>query len=78
MKAVKAVYQNGQITFSEPVPNAEPGPTNVLIVFPEEADDAWHSILEDSTPRPALDKYVQECLDEIARGKSEPLNLEQL
>jgi hypothetical protein len=72
MKAVKAVYQNGQITFSEP------GPTNVLIVFPEEADDPWHSILEDSTPRPALDKYVQECLDEIARGKSEPLNLEQL
>jgi|GraSoiStandDraft_55_1057291.scaffolds.fasta_scaffold1523614_1 hypothetical protein len=78
MKAVKAVYQNGQITFSEPVPNAEPGPTNVLIVFPEEADDPWHSILEDSTPRPALDRYVQACLDEIAQGKSEPLNLEQL
>ncbi len=78
MKAVKAVYQNGQITLCEPVPNAETGPTNVLVVFPEEAEDPWRSILEDSTPRPALDKYVQECLDEIAQGKSEPLNLQQL
>ena len=78
MKAVRAIYKDGQITLSEPVPNGEPGPINVLVVFPEDADDPWHSILEDSTPRPALDKYVQECLEQIAQGKSEPLNIEQL
>lgn len=79
MKAVPAVYQNGQITLSEPPSNAaEPGPIRVLVIFPEEADDPWQKILTDSRRRPALDQYVQECLKEIAQGKAEPLDPEQL
>ena len=77
MKAIQGVYENGQIKLSEPAPISDGEPVNVLVVFPE-VEDPWQKILEDTSPRPALDKYVQECLDEIARGKSEPLNLEQL
>jgi predicted DNA-binding antitoxin AbrB/MazE fold protein len=78
MKAIPAVYENGQIKLSEPAPISDGEPVNVLVVFPEEADDPWHKILKDTTPRPALDKYVQECLEEIAQGKTQPLDLNQL
>ncbi|HKI34155.1 MAG TPA: hypothetical protein VKA46_20045 [Gemmataceae bacterium] len=78
MKAVPAVYENGQITLSAPPENAELGPVRVLVIFPEESDDPWQKILTDSRPRPALDQYLKECLDEIALGKAEPLDPEHL
>ncbi len=76
MKAVKATYENGKITLSERPP--EPGPMEVLVVFPEATDDPWPSILAETTPRPAFVKFAQKCLQEIAQGKAKPLELDQL
>ncbi len=76
MKAIKAIYKNGKITLSEKPP--EPGPMEVLVVFPEPADDPWQGILAETTPRPAFVKFAQECLEEIAKGKAKPLDLDQL
>jgi hypothetical protein len=76
MKAIKATYKNGKITFSEMPP--EPGPVEVLVVFPEETDDPWEQILNDPTPRPALAKWMTEVKKEIAQGKASPLDLDQL
>src|SRR5271166_6146118 len=50
MKAIKATYVNGQITFSE-TPTVL-GPVDVLVVFPEAEDDPWQAILAEQTPRP--------------------------
>jgi len=76
MKAIKATYKNGKITFSEKPPEA--GPVEVLVVFPEVTDDPWEQILNDPTPRPALTKWVNEVKKEIAQGKAIPLDLDQL
>jgi hypothetical protein len=76
MKAVKATYKNGRITLAEKP--TEPGPVEVLVVFPEPADDPWEAILNDPTPRPALIKLANKCLADIANGKSKPLDLDRL
>jgi hypothetical protein len=76
MKAIKAKFENGLITLAEPP--SESGPTDVLVVFPEPADDPWQRILDDSTPRPALERYVREVEPEIAAGRAKPLDLGQL
>jgi hypothetical protein len=76
MKAIKATYKNGRIRLSEKPP--EPGPFEVLVVFPEVADDPWESILNEPTPRPAFVEFANKCLADIAKGKSEPLDLDQL
>jgi hypothetical protein len=78
MKAIQGVYENGQIKLCEPPPISNGEPVNVLVVFPEHVEDPWQKILDDPSPRPALDKYVQECLEEIAQGKTQPLDLDQL
>ncbi|MDZ4688901.1 MAG: hypothetical protein SH850_27815 [Planctomycetaceae bacterium] len=76
MKAVKAIYRNGQITFAEKP--ADTGPVEVLVVFPDVADDRWEAILNEETPRPAFLKFVEECQAEIQKGRAKPLNLERL
>jgi hypothetical protein len=76
MKAVKATYKDGKVTLSEKPPGR--GPVDVLVVFPEMADDPWESILNDPTPRPALEKRIKQLKKEIARGKASPLDLDQL
>ena len=76
MKAVKATYKNGKITLSEKP--LEPGPMEVLVVFPEPADDPWERILNDPAPRPALMQWLKEVEKEIAEGKVTPLDLDQL
>ena len=78
MKAIQGVYENGQIKLSEPAPISDGEPVDVLVVFPEEVEDPWQKILDDPSPRPALDKLVQECREEIAEGKAVPLDLNQL
>jgi hypothetical protein len=76
MKAVKGIYENGQLKLSEPAP--EEGPVDVLVVFPENGDDAWERILNDPAPRPALQKFMREVKEEIAQGKATPLDVDQL
>jgi hypothetical protein len=76
MKAVKATYASGQITFSEAPP--EEGPVEVLVVFPEAADDPWASILAEDTPRPAFAAFAKECVEKIGKGKAKPLDLDEL
>ena len=76
MKAVKATYEKGQLKFAEPVP--DDGPVDVLVVFPELAEDLWEKILNDPTPRPALSALAEELLAEHARGETEPLDLGKL
>jgi hypothetical protein len=76
MKAVKAIYKNGKITLLEKP--LEKGPMDVLVVFPEATDDPWQRILNDPTPRPALTQWVKEVEEEIAQGKTTPLDLDRL
>lgn len=76
MKAVKATYENGKIAFAEPPPS--PGPVDVLVVFPEPADDPWESILAEATTRPAFAEFAKDCMKKIAKGKAKPLDLDQL
>lgn len=76
MKAVKATYVNGQVSFSEKPP--ETGPVEVLVVFPEAADDPWQAILAEKTPRPAFARFAQECFQKVAKGKAKPLNVDDL
>lgn len=78
MKAIKATYQNGQITLAEPAPANGDGPVEVLVVFPEVAADPWARILNDPTPRPALSALADEVLREFEQGKTQPLDLNQL
>ena len=76
MKAVKAIYEKGQLKFTEPVP--EVGPVDVLVVFPELEEDPWEKILNDPAPRPALTALADELLAEHARGETEPLDIDKL
>ena len=78
MKAVKAVYENGQVQLSEPIANSDPGPIDVLVVFPEAADDPWRDILSETTSRHAFPKFAEGALEEIAQRKTEPLELDRL
>ena len=39
MKAIKAIYENGKVKLSEKP--EEPGPVEVVVVFPEPSDDPW-------------------------------------
>jgi hypothetical protein len=74
MKAIKAVYRDGRIHLTEPAP--DPGPVEVLVVFPE--DDPWQRLLDDPTPRPALVELVKEVRREQEQGKTRPLDLGDL
>jgi hypothetical protein len=76
MKAVKGVYEKGKIKLAEK-PD-EPGPVEVLVVFPASADDPWEAILNEATPRPAFEQWVREVIEEIAQGQATPLDLQQL
>lgn len=76
MKALKATYLNGQITFSEKPP--ETGPVEVLVVFPEAVDDPWQGILAEQTPRASFVEFANKCLDKIGKGKTRPLRLDEL
>lgn len=67
MKAVKATFENGRLTLAEPPP--EPGPVDVLVVFPEHQDDPWRSILAEASPRPAFSSFAQDCLEQIESGR---------
>ena len=81
MKEIKALYHNGGIEFLEPVPDLTPelGPIEVVVRFPEATDeDPWQKILDDPTPRPRLEEWIKEVEDEIAQGKTEPLDLDRL
>ena len=80
MKAVKAIYEKGKIKLSEKVSEklGEHGPLEVLVVFPEPAQDPWEEILSDPKPRPKLNKLVSQVKKEIAQGKAKPLDLDDL
>jgi hypothetical protein len=76
MKAIKATYKNGRVTLSEKP--TQRGPLEVLVVFPDDAEDPWTSILNERTPRAALIKRIKEVEREIAQGKSSPMDFDQL
>jgi hypothetical protein len=76
MKVIKGTYKNGKITFSQNPPEA--GPVEVLVVFPEVADDPWESILAEKTVRPAFAEFAKSCLKDIRKCKAKPLDLGQL
>lgn len=76
MKAVKATYKDGHVTLTEKP--EEPGPIEVIVVFPEGVDDPWQGILAEQTPRPAFEEFARDCLEQIAQGKATPLDLDEL
>ncbi len=67
MIAVNATYDAGQIKFAETPP--ELGPVDVLVVFPETADDPWEEILAETTPRPSFTAFAEQCREEIAKRR---------
>jgi len=77
VKAVRATYENGRVTLAEPPP-ASTGPVEVLIVFPEQADDPWQEILGDPSQRPELARWIAEVKEEIKSGRASPLSTESL
>ena len=76
MKAIKATYQNGKVKLSEKP--SERGPMEVVVVFPEPSDDPWEAILNDPRPRPALARRMRQVRDEIKKGETTTLDLDQL
>jgi hypothetical protein len=76
MKAIKAIYQNGKVRLAEKP--SDPGPMEVVVVFPEPSDDPWEAILSDPRPRPALARRIREVRNEITKGKARALDLNQL
>ncbi len=76
MKAIKAIYQNGKVKLSEKP--SEPGPMEVVVVFPEPSDDPWDAIVNDPRPRPALAQRIEQVRHARAKGKTKPLDLNQL
>jgi hypothetical protein len=76
MKAIKAVYDNGRVSLAEEAPS--PGPVEVVVVFPDGEADPWERIESEPTMRPAFAKFMQQCLEDIEKGKAKPLNLEDL
>ena len=76
MKAVKAVYDKGILKLEEPVPDS--GPIEVLVVFPDEVDDAWERIENEAAPRPSFAKFMQECQEQINQGQAKALDLNDL
>ena len=76
MKAVKAIYQNGKVKFAKKP--SEPGPIEVVVVFPGPSDDPWEMILAEKIPRRSFAKYAQESLKEIRSGKAKPLKVRSL
>lgn len=76
MKAVRAHFEEGRITLSEPVPDI--GPVDVLVVFPDVDDDPWERIIQDPVTRPELARVTDEIRAEISVGLSNPLKLEDL
>ena len=76
MKAVKAIFENGQLRLTEPAPVE--GPVEVLVVFPQDGDAAWEKIENEATMRPGFAKFMEECHKEIDAGKATPLDLNQL
>ncbi len=77
MKAVRGKYQKGKIMLLEPAPEDGEGPVEVLVVFPDAADDPWRRILAEKTPRRAFQRCVRDCERQIAQGKSQPLDLDR-
>lgn len=65
MKAIRAKFKNGKVTLAEQAP--ENGPVDVLVVFPEAADDPWQAILAEKKPRRAFAQFAKKCLKEIAQ-----------
>ena len=76
MKALKGIYENGHLILSEPAPEA--GPVEVMVVFPDDTDDPWARIEAEPAPRAAFAQLMQECEDQIAQGKPESLDVNQL
>jgi hypothetical protein len=76
MKAIKAIYQNGKVKLSEKP--EDPGPVEVVVVFPEPSDDPWEAILNDPRPRPALAERIRQVREEIAKGKTKPMDYDRL
>lgn len=72
MREVKAEYRDGQVSL------VEPRPVEVTILFAEVEDDPWGRILNDPTPRPTLIRWVVEIEEEIAQGKTEPMDFDML
>lgn len=68
MKAVKARFENGQVTLSELPPATTPA--DVIVFFPEPADDPWEHILMDPNPCAALEQWVKDVDEDNRRKKS--------
>jgi hypothetical protein len=69
LKAIKAIYEKGKVKlFEKPVEQS----------LSEDVDDPWQAVLNEKRPRPAFQKFVDQCQMEIKRGNSRPLNVDSM
>ena len=78
MIAVRALYENGQVTLLDPVDANGDGPLEGVLVLPVPEVDHWDRIINDPTPRPALMQEGDEILAELRAGMTEPLDPDDL
>ncbi len=80
MVAVKGIFENGKITFAEPLPAlARDGkPHEVTILFDAADGDAkWEALLSHPRPRPELTRRGEEALRLLREGKTTPMDFDQ-
>lgn len=75
MKVLKGTYRGGHIELSEPAPVE--GTAEVEVIFLDEGDRRWEEILQDTSPRPALDQAAKKALAELEAGDTTPLDLDK-
>jgi hypothetical protein len=73
MIAIRALYENGQVTLLDPVDSNGDGPLEGLLVLPRPEADPWDRIINDPTPRPALTREGDEVLAEHRAGRTGPM-----
>jgi len=70
MKAIKAVIDNGQISFEEPL-NVTGRHDAIVVVLDV---DPWEAIVQDASPRPELTKARREAEEDFLQGRTTVLD----
>lgn len=76
MKVLKGHYEDGTVRLSEPAP--EDGPSEVEVIFFDKDERRWSELLNDPTPRPALEEATQQVLADHKAGKTSRLDFDRL
>jgi hypothetical protein len=74
MQAIKVTVQDGNVILNDPLPLH--GRYEAVLVLLDA--DPWDAIVNDSRPRPELEKAGQAALEQFLAGKTTPLKSDNL